>query len=77
MGGSAIAAIAPNPDSASLAVFMAGYMAGSVVWSLGYSGLLAYGRRFLTKRLFQAIYVVCGMVLVLFAVMIFWSSING
>jgi hypothetical protein len=56
---------------------MAGYMAGSVVWSLGYSGLLAYGRRFLTKRLFQAIYVVCGMVLVLFAVMIFWSSING
>ena len=49
---------------------MAGYMTGSVSWSLGYSGLLAYGRRFLTKRLFQAIYMICGLVLVLFAIMI-------
>jgi chemosensory pili system protein ChpE len=77
IGGSAIAAIVPNPDATALVVFMAGYMTGSVSWSLGYSGLLAYGRRFLTQRLFQAIYVICGLVLVLFAVMIYWSSVSG
>jgi threonine/homoserine/homoserine lactone efflux protein len=77
IGGSAITAIVPNPDASALVVFMAGYMTGSVVWSLGYSGLLAYGRRFLTARLFQIIYLICGLVMAFFAVMVFWSSFNG
>ena len=77
IGGSAIATIMPNPDSQAYLIFMVGYMLGTVLWSLGYSALVAYGRKYLSKRLFQTIYIICGLVLVYFALTILWSAVNG
>lgn len=77
IGGSAIATIMPSPDTQAYVIFMVGYMLGTVLWSLSYSALVAYGRKYLSKRLFQTIYVICGLVLVYFAITILWSAFTA
>lgn len=74
IGGSAIAVIVPDPQLADFVVFYLGYLAGCIIWCFAYSGLIAYGRRFITPRLFQAVNVICALVLTYFALALLWAT---
>ncbi|MFA5313229.1 MAG: LysE family transporter [Methanomassiliicoccales archaeon] len=74
IGGSTIATVAPNPEGIHFLVFFLGYTTGLVVFSFVYSALIAYGRKYITPSLFQAINVICGAVLIYFALNLLWST---
>jgi threonine/homoserine/homoserine lactone efflux protein len=74
IGGSAIAVIVPDPQLIDFAVFFVGWLVGGIVWCFAYSGLIAYGRKYVTPRLFQAINVICAVVLVYFALALLWAT---
>jgi chemosensory pili system protein ChpE len=74
IGGSAIAVIVPDPQLVDFVIFFMGWLVGGVIWCFAYSGLIAYGRKYVTPRLFQAINVICGVVLVYFAIVLLWAT---
>jgi threonine/homoserine/homoserine lactone efflux protein len=74
IGGSAIAVLVPDPAAIDFAIFFFGYFTGGVIWTFLYSGLVAYGSRYVTPRLFQAINVICGAIMVYFAVTLLWAT---
>jgi chemosensory pili system protein ChpE len=74
IGGSAIAVIVPDPQLIDFAVFFVGWLVGGIVWCFAYSGLIAYGRKYVTPRLFQTINVICAVVLVYFAMALLWAT---
>lgn len=75
IGGSAMAAIVAEPSAYDFAVFFAGYITGLVAWSLGYSALIGYGRRYVTPRLFRAISAGCAAVMLYFAASLLWTTL--
>jgi threonine/homoserine/homoserine lactone efflux protein len=77
IGGSAIAVLVPNPTAIDFAIFFFGYFAGGVIWTFLYSGLVAYGRRYVTPRLFQAINVICGAIMIYFALSLLWATFTA
>jgi chemosensory pili system protein ChpE len=52
IGGSAIAVIVPDPQLVDFVIFFIGWLVGGVIWCFAYSGLIAYGRKYVTPRLF-------------------------
>ncbi|HSV42837.1 MAG TPA: LysE family transporter [Methanomassiliicoccales archaeon] len=74
IGGSAIAVIVPDPEMIDYVIFFIGYALGCVIWSIGYSALVGYGRRYVTPRLFQVINVVCALVMLYFAASLLWAT---
>ena len=77
IGGSAIAVLVPNPGPIDFLVFFVGYVVGGIVWSFAYSGLVAYGRRFITPRLYSGINMACGIMMVYFAIVLLWSTFSA
>lgn len=71
VGGGAIAADAPVGDYAA---FLTAFLAGALLWSLFLSGLVAWGRRFATPRVFRAVDGITGALLSLFGVRLLWSA---
>ena len=74
IGGSAIAVLVPNPGPMDFLVFFLGYVVGGIIWGFAYSGLVAYGRRFITPKLFTGINVICGVIMVYFALSLVWAT---
>ena len=58
------------------AAFLAAFLAGALAWGLGMSALVAWGRRFVTPRLFRAIDALCGLVLGYFGLRLLWSTLQ-
>lgn len=77
IGCSAIATLVPNPGPVDFLVFFLGYVAGGLLWCFAYSGLVGYGRRYITPRLFSGINLICGIVMVYFAIVLFWGVISA
>jgi chemosensory pili system protein ChpE len=77
IGGSYIALVTPNPVLLDLVVFLSGYMSGSVIWCFLFSGMVAYGRRYLSQHLFRTVYLVCGALLVFFGTVLLWDTLIG
>jgi len=77
IGGSVITVIAPEPSAMVYIVFFVGYTIGLLIFSFAYSGLIAYGRKFIDQRLFRAINVLCALVLIYFALSLLWSTFAG
>lgn len=77
IGGSYIALLAPNPVLLDLVVFLLGYMSGSVIWCFLFSRIVAYGRRYLSQRLFRTVNFVCGALLVFFGTVLLWDTLTA
>lgn len=56
---------APSPPS--VALFLAGFVASGLVWCALMSGLIAWGRQFITPLFFRLVNLICGLALAFFA----------
>ena len=52
-----------DPVPSHFVVFLAGFMAGAVLWAVSLSSLIAWGRRFVHPRLFRWINLLSGLAL--------------
>ncbi len=68
VGSSVVSARFARPGVLEFAVFLAGVMAGGVVWSFLFAGAVAVGRRYLTRAFFRAADACCGAVLAWFGI---------
>lgn len=57
-------------------VFVAGVLLGSLIWGIAISGLIAWGRRFLTAGFFRAVNAICAVAFGYFAVRMLWTAIT-
>lgn len=76
IGGSAIAVLVPSPGPADFLAFFLGYFAGGVIWTVSFPALVAYGRKYVTRRLFQGINITCGVFMIYFAASLMWTTFS-
>ncbi|HUT26445.1 MAG TPA: LysE family transporter [Methanomassiliicoccales archaeon] len=74
IGSSAIAVIILEPQLMDFVIFYLGYFTGAVIWGIGYSALIGYGRRYVTPKLFRGISFICALVMMYFAVSLLWNT---
>jgi chemosensory pili system protein ChpE len=75
IGGTTIAAMAPDPQPIHYAVFFTGFMIAAVGWCFFFAWVVAKGRRFVNVRTFQVIEVVCGLFLGYLGISMLWSTL--
>jgi chemosensory pili system protein ChpE len=61
---------------ADAAMFLLLFLAGALLWGVGMSALVAWGRRFATPRVFRAIDALCGLALGYFGIRLLWSTLQ-
>jgi threonine/homoserine/homoserine lactone efflux protein len=67
IGGAVVGLGVPDPGPIHFAVFFAGYLVSLFVWCFFISGLIAYGRRWVSPTLFRGVNVLCALALAYFA----------
>jgi chemosensory pili system protein ChpE len=67
VGGGVLSADASPPQPIDVAIFFGGFMLAAVAWCFFISGLIAWGRRFLTPGCFRAVNLLCALALTYFA----------
>jgi len=72
--GGGVLATRGDTTVATLFWFLMAFLAGAVVWSIGFSALSSAGRRFARPRVFVAIDALCGAIIGFFGVRLVWSS---
>jgi threonine/homoserine/homoserine lactone efflux protein len=72
--GGGVLATRGDTTVATLAWFLVAFLAGAVVWSIGFSALSSAGRRFARPRVFTIIDALCGAVIGFFGVRLVWTS---
>ncbi len=65
-----------NPQFNDYAVFFAGFMVGAILWCFFMSGLIAWGRQFITPTFFRRVNLVCGLFLGYFALQLVWNLVG-
>lgn len=55
-------------------MFYLGYLVGAIIWGTTYSGLIGYGKRYITPKLFRILSVICALVLLYFALNLLYST---
>jgi threonine/homoserine/homoserine lactone efflux protein len=63
LGGGTVAQLNGNSQMVDLLVFFGAFLLATVVWALGMSSLVAFGKRFVNATLFRAINLACGLFL--------------
>ncbi|HET8841189.1 MAG TPA: LysE family transporter [Ktedonobacteraceae bacterium] len=58
-----------------IAVFFAGFLISALLWAIAMSGLIAWGRRFVTPTFFRLVNLVCGLALGFFALKLLWNTL--
>jgi threonine/homoserine/homoserine lactone efflux protein len=66
-----------QPQFLDFALFFAAYMTGAVVWAVGYSVVIGFGKRFATPALFRWIDLACGISLLYLCGHFAWQLIQG
>lgn len=59
----------------TFAIFFIGFMLSALLWSLGLSSLLGWGRRFVTPRFIRVMNAIGGLVLGVFASKLLWETV--
>ena len=67
LGTTVFASISGRPQPADFAVFFAGFLAGAILWCFVMAGLVAWGRKFVTRTFFRWVNLACGIALGFFA----------
>lgn len=66
--------LAPTPGT--ILIFFLGLISSALLWSLFLAALTAWGRRFVTPRLFRLVSLVCGLALDVFAIRLVFNIIE-
>lgn len=75
VGGGSVAARS-EAGVAAYGAFLAAFLVGALVWSLGLSALVGWGRRYVRPSLFRAVDALCGLVLAWFGVRLLWTTLR-
>ena len=67
LGTTVFASLSGSPQPADFAVFFAGFLSGAILWCFVMAGLVAWGRRFVTRTFFRWVNFACGIALGFFA----------
>jgi chemosensory pili system protein ChpE len=68
LGTSVFASITGGPQPIHFVIFFAGFLAGAVLWCFFMAGLVAWGKPWITPNFFRWVNLICGIVLIFFAV---------
>jgi len=67
LGTTVFASISGQPQPADFAIFFTGFLGGAIVWCFVMAGLVAWGRKFVTRTFFRWVNFACGLALGYFA----------
>jgi chemosensory pili system protein ChpE len=67
LGTTVFASISGNPQPIHFTLFFAGFLSGAVLWCFFIAGLVAWGRKFVTRTFFRWVNLSCGIALGYFA----------
>ena len=73
----AIAGQAAGSETTRAMLFVGGVLVGSLLWSIGFSLLIGWGRQYLRPGFFRGVNAVCAVAFVLFAGQMLWSLANA
>ena len=65
-----------SPSPSEVAIFFVGLTSSAMLWSVFLAGLTAWGRRFVTPRLFRLVSLICGLALGVFALKLTFNVIE-
>ena len=77
IGGTAVTSYVERPGPADFVIFFAAFMTGALIWCFVLAGMIGWGKRFVTPRLFQNVNLVCGLFLAFFGLRLIWSTLTG
>ncbi len=66
--------VASGASGAQFALFFAGFFLGAVLWWIGISAGIGWGRRWISPAFFRWINVLCGLALGYFGVRVLWTT---
>jgi len=67
LGTTVFASISGNPQPIHFTLFFAGFLSGAILWCFFMAGLVAWGRKFVTRTFFRWVNLSCGIALGYFA----------
>jgi chemosensory pili system protein ChpE len=68
LGTTVFASISGKPQPADFAIFFGGFLSGAVLWCFIMAGIVAWGRRLVTRAFFRWVNFACGLALGFFAI---------
>lgn len=68
--------VAAGASGTGFALFFAGFFVGAVLWCLGISALIGWGRRWVRPGLFRLINALCGLALGYFGMRVLWTALE-
>ena len=74
--GAGLLVVAAKCGLAGIAVFFAGHILADLLWYSLISGAVAGGRRLMPARVYRAILIFCGLMLLAFAMWFFWNGLG-
>jgi chemosensory pili system protein ChpE len=77
LGTTVFASITGRPQPIHFAIFFAGFIAGAVLWCFFIAGLVAWGKPWITPNFFRWVNLICGIVLIYFAVQLGVQTAQG
>ena len=77
LGTTVFASISGNPQPIHFTVFFAGFLSGAVLWCFFMAGLVAWGRKFVTRTFFRWVNLSCGLALGYFALQLTWKLVQN
>ncbi len=73
LGTTVFASVVGGPQPIHFVIFFAGFLSGAVLWCFFVTGLIAWGRKFVTPLFFRWVNLTCGLILGLFALQLGWQ----
>jgi len=77
IGNTALTEHVPHPELIHFAVFLGTILLIGILWSLILSALVVWGRQFINRTFFRVMNVICGLVLIYFALTLLWNTVNS
>ena len=77
LGTTVFASITGRPQPIHFAIFFAGFLAGAVLWCFFMAGLVAWGKPWITPNFFRWVNLICGIVLIYFAIQLGVQTAQG
>jgi chemosensory pili system protein ChpE len=77
LGSTVFASIAGRPQPIHFAIFFAGFLGGAILWCFFMAGLIAWGRKFVTRTFFRWVNFSCAIALGFFALQLGWKLVQN
>src|SRR5512135_904542 len=77
LGSTVFASMSGKPQPIDFAIFFAGFLSGAVLWCFLMAGLIAWGRRLVTRTFFRWVNLSCAIALSFFALQLGWKLVQN